>query len=111
MRHSFSDVRVKFIDAMLSVHGVFNKSYLTKTFDVSYPCSGRDMANYLSATPGVFFDARDLSFRTDDSYIPMENAAEYLKAVSVVFGATDYSVPGSVSVARAFAKSETSGAK
>jgi hypothetical protein len=90
--------RAKFVDAILTIHGSYNYRYVMETFGVAIACATRDMAKLRKELAGIAYNHHTKSFETNADYQPMSelDAVKFLRAVSVVFDSTDYSVPGSV---------------
>ena len=87
-------VRLKFIHAMLTVHGVFNSCYLEEIFGLKTAHARRVCGYFAKAKKGVSFDYQQLSYIANDEFLLMPEAIEYLKAIHTVFGGSDYSRPG-----------------
>lgn len=104
--NKFPAVRVKFINAMLTVHGIYNTRYAIETFGIATARANCDVSELRKTSTGFSFDHSTLSYEADGSHIPMPGAAEFLKSISVAFGAPDYSLPGSVCVTRAVINEE-----
>lgn len=100
------DIRIKFIDAILTVHGVYNYRYSFETFGVAQACVSRDMSQLNKDMPGVIYNYHTKSFEITTDYKPMPKleAVEFLRAISTIFKSTDYSVPGSVAVSQSGGK-------
>ncbi|HHJ4502172.1 TPA: hypothetical protein ACQJXC_003579 [Raoultella ornithinolytica] len=88
------EVRFNFIRAMLTVHGVFNSCYLEEIFGVATAQARKVCGEFTKSNKGVAFDYQRLSYIANDDFRSMPEATEYLKAIHIVFGGSDYSHPG-----------------
>lgn len=94
-------IRQRFIEAMLIQHGCIQRENIMDTFDVALACASRDLQTYKKLNPGVVFSYVHLTNVTHSWFEPTPGllsmpAAEYLKMLSTVFDAPDFSAPGSV---------------
>jgi hypothetical protein len=100
------DIRLKFVDAVLSIHGIYNYRYSKETFGVTQASVSRDMTLLHEEMPGILYNHHTKSFETTADYKPMPTleAVKFLRAISTVFDSTDFSVPGSVTVSQSGGK-------
>lgn len=84
-------LRMRFIDAMLSVHGYAGRKFLRLVFEVESATASNDLAAYAAMNDSIRFNHTNKCWEPIDQFRPVEGLlsippAEYMELVGRLFG-------------------------